>query len=155
MQTRRLGTWNYEERTSVAEGFTHEGCGEVDKRGKISPRYIGPFKVLKRVGEVAYELAFPLGLLKVHPMFHVSMLKKINGDGNYIIRWDSVRLNGNLYYEEEPIVIMDRVRKLRSKEIASVKVHWKSRPVDESTWDTKTDKHKRYPHLLFNSGTLC
>ena len=59
----------------------------------------------------------------MHPVFHVSMLKKYHGDGNYIIRWDSVFLDENLFYEEEPVSILDReVRKLRSKEIASIKV---------------------------------
>ena len=59
----------------------------------------------------------------MHPVFHVSMLKKYHGDGNYIIRWDSILLDGYLSYEEEPIAILDReVRKLRSKEIASIKV---------------------------------
>ena len=93
------------------------------KRGKLSPRYIGPFEVLKRVGEVAYELALPPGLSGVHPVFHVSMLKRYHGNGNYIIRWDSVFLDENLSYEEEPVAILDReVRKLRSKEIASIKI---------------------------------
>ena len=83
------------------------------KRGKLSPRYIGPFEVLKRVGEVAYELDLPPGQTGVHPVFHVSMLKRQHGDGNYIIRWDSVLLDENLSYEEEPIAILDmEVRKL-------------------------------------------
>ena len=60
----------------------------------------------------------------MHPVFHLSMLKKYHGDGNYIIRWDSILLDENLSYEEEPIAIQDReVHKLRSKEIASIKVH--------------------------------
>ena len=62
------------------------------KRGKLSPRYIGPFEVLKRIREVAYELALPPGLSGVHPVFNVSMLKRYHGDGNYIIRWDTVCL---------------------------------------------------------------
>ena len=93
------------------------------KRGKVSLRYIGPFEVLKRMGEVAYELALPPRFSEVHPVFHVSMLKRYHGDGNYIIRWDSVLLDENLSYEEEPVAILDRdVRKLRSREIASIKV---------------------------------
>ena len=69
-----------------------KGVMRFGKRGKLSPRYIGPFEVLKRVGEVSYELALPLGLSEVHPVFHVSMLKKYHGDGNYIIHWDSALL---------------------------------------------------------------
>ena len=104
------------------------------KRGNLTPRYIGPFEVLKRVGEVAYELALPPGLSGVHPVFHVSMLKRYHGDGNYIIRWDSVLLDENLSYEEEPVAILDKeVRKLRSREIVSIKVQWKNRPVEEAT----------------------
>ena len=111
-----------------------KGVMRFGKRGKLSPRYIGPFEVLKHVGEVTYELAFPPGLLGVHPEFHVSMLKRYHGDGNYIIRWDSVLLDENLSYEEEPVAILRReVRKLRSKEIASIKVRWKNRPIEEST----------------------
>ena len=79
------------------------------------------------MGEVAYELALPPGLSGVHPVFHVSMLKKYHGYGNYIIHWDLVLLDANLSYEEEPVAILDReVRKFRSKEIASIKVHWKA-----------------------------
>ena len=73
-----------------------KGVMRFGKMGKLSPRYIGPFEVLKRVGEVSYELALPPGLSGVRPVFHVSMLKRYHGDGNYIIRWDSVLLDENL-----------------------------------------------------------
>ena len=90
----------------------------------------------------------------MHPVFHVSMLKKYHGDGNYIIRWDSVLLDENLSYEEEPVAILDReVRKLRTREIASIKVQWKNRPVEEATWEKEADMQERYQHLFKDSGT--
>ena len=61
----------------------------------------------------------------------------------------------NLSYEEELIAILDReVNKLRSKEIASIKIQWKNRPVEESTWESEVDMQERYPHLFTDSGTL-
>ena len=103
---------------------------------------------------MAYELALPPGLSGVHPVFHVPMLKRYHGDGDYIIRWDSVLLDENLSYEEEPVAILDReVRRLRSREIASIKVQWKNRPVEESTWEKEDDMQERYPHLFSDSGT--
>ena len=88
-----------------------------------------------------YELALPPGLSGVHPVFHVSMLKRYHGDGNYIIRW-------------EPVAILNReVRKLRSREIASIKVQWKNRPVEEATWEKEADLREKYPHLYTDSGT--
>ena len=101
----------------------------MEKRGKLSPRYIGPFEVLKRVGEVAYELALSPGLSGVHPVFHVSMLKRYHGDGNYIIRWDSVLLDENLTYEEEPVAILDR--EISQVEINGDCIHQSS--MEEST----------------------
>ena len=93
-----------------------KGVMRFGKRGELSPRYIGPFEILKRVEKVAYKLALPPGLSGVHPVFHVLMLKRYHGDGSYIIRWDLVLLDENLLHEEEPIAILDRdVRKLRSK----------------------------------------
>ena len=106
------------------------------------------------IGEVAYELALPPGLSGVHPIFHVSMLKRYYGDGSYIIRWDSVLLDENLSYEEELVAILDReIRKLRSREIASIKVQWKNRPVEEATWEKEADMRERYPYLFTDSGT--
>ncbi|XP_060202253.1 uncharacterized protein LOC132630707 [Lycium barbarum] len=113
-----------------------KGVLRFGKRGKLSLRYIGPFEILRRVGAVAYELALPLGLLGVPPIFLISMLKRCHLDMSYIIRWDSMLLDENLSYEEEPISILDRhVRKLRSKEIASIKVQCKHRLVEKATWE--------------------
>ena len=91
----------------------------------------------------------------MHPVFHVSILKRYHGDGNYLIRWDSVLLDENLSYEEDPVAILDiEVRKLRSREIASIKVQWKNRPVEESTLEKEADMQERYPHPFTDSGTL-
>ncbi|WMV33201.1 hypothetical protein MTR67_026586 [Solanum verrucosum] len=87
---------------------------------------------------MAYRLASPPNISGVHPIFYVSILKRYHGDGDYIIKWHSIVLDKDLQYENEPIAILDRdVRKLRTKEIKSVKVQWKHRPVEEATWETE------------------
>ncbi|XP_060182284.1 uncharacterized protein LOC132611946 [Lycium barbarum] len=101
---------------------------------KSVPRYIVPFEILKCMGEVAYKLVFPPSLSGIHLVFHVSMLKRYHGDGSYIICWDSILIDENFSYEEEPVAILNRnVRKLRSKEIASVEIQWKNHPVEDAT----------------------
>ncbi|WMV09630.1 hypothetical protein MTR67_003015 [Solanum verrucosum] len=105
-------------------------------------------------GPVAYKLALPPNLSGVHPVFHVSILKRYNGDGDYIIKWDSFVLVKDLQYEKEPIAILDRdVRKLRTKEIKFVKVQWKHLPVEEATWEIEKDMRDKYPQLFVDSGT--
>ncbi|KAK4723851.1 hypothetical protein R3W88_026630 [Solanum pinnatisectum] len=100
-----------------------KGVMRFGKKGKLSPRYIGPFEVLECVGPVAYRLALPFNISGVHPVFYMSMLKRYHGDRDYIIKWDSIVLDKDLQYDEEPIAILDRdVCKLRTKEVKSVKV---------------------------------
>ncbi|WMV25978.1 hypothetical protein MTR67_019363 [Solanum verrucosum] len=113
-----------------------KGVMRFGKKGKLSPRYIRPFEILDCVGPVDYRLALSPNLSGVHPVFHVSMLKKYHGDGDYIIKWDSVLLDKDLQYEEEPIAILDRdVWKLRTNDIKSVKVQWKHHLIEEATWE--------------------
>ncbi|KAK4734240.1 hypothetical protein R3W88_008501 [Solanum pinnatisectum] len=100
-----------------------KGVMRFGKKGKLSPRYIGPNEILECVGSVAYRLTLPPNLSGVHLVFHVSMLKRYHGDGDYIIKWNSIVLDKDLKYGEEQIAILDHdVRKLRTKEIKSVKV---------------------------------
>ncbi|XP_060170484.1 uncharacterized protein LOC132601423 [Lycium barbarum] len=90
--------------------------------------------------QVKYEHQRLGGLSGIHPVFHVSISKRYRGDGSFVIGWDSVLLDENLSYEEELIAILDReVRKLRTKEIASVEVQWKNCPVEEATWETESN----------------
>ncbi|XP_069145876.1 uncharacterized protein [Solanum lycopersicum] len=130
-----------------------KGVMRFGKKGKLSPRFIGPFEILSRVGEVAYKLALPPSLSVVHPVFHVSMLQKYIPDESHVISLDSVELGADLTYEEEPISILDRqIRKLRTTELVSVKVQWKHRSVREATSETESDMRARYPQLFEASG---
>nr|XP_025888390.1 uncharacterized protein LOC112942052 [Solanum lycopersicum] len=122
-------------------------------QGKLSPRYIVPFEIVDRFGEVAYKLAFPPGLSGVHPVFHISMLKKYYQGGDHFIQWDSMLLDQNLTFEVESITIFERkILKLRSKEIAPIKVQRKHRSVEEATWETESDMRSKYHHLFERSG---
>ena len=103
-----------------------KGVMRVGKKGKLSPRFIGTFEILSRVGEVAYKLALPPNLSAVHPVFHVSMLRKYIPDESHVLSLDSMDLGPDLTFEEEPITILDRkIQNVRTKEIDSVKVQWK------------------------------
>ncbi|KAK4712909.1 hypothetical protein R3W88_018816 [Solanum pinnatisectum] len=119
------------------------------KKGKLSPRYIGPYQISKRIGNVAYELELPQELTIVRSVFHISMLKKCMGDPSLIIQTENIEIKDSLSYEEIHIRILDRqVCKLRTKEVASVKVLWRNQFVEEDTWDAEEDMKKRYPHLF-------
>ncbi|WMV49548.1 hypothetical protein MTR67_042933 [Solanum verrucosum] len=78
------------------------------KKGKLIPRYVGPYKILKKVGKVAYELELPTKLAEVHPVFHISLLKKCVGDPVSIVPLESVAVKDSLTYEEVPVEILVR-----------------------------------------------
>ncbi|XP_070025981.1 uncharacterized protein [Nicotiana sylvestris] len=100
-----------------------KGIMRFGKKGKLSSRYVGPYKIIQRIGQVAYKLKLPPEMSLVHPFFHVSMLKKVVGDPSTIVAIKTIEVNDELSYEEVPVAILDRqVQKLRNKKIASVKV---------------------------------
>ncbi|WMV58451.1 hypothetical protein MTR67_051836 [Solanum verrucosum] len=126
-----------------------KGVMRFGKWGKLTPRYIGPYRISKRVSSVAYELELASELAEVHPMFHLSMLKKCMCDPSFIISTKNIGIKDKPSYKKIPVQILDRqVRKLRTKEVASVKVLWKNKIVDEATWEAKEDMKKRYPYLF-------
>ena len=100
-----------------------KGVMMFGKKGKFAPRYIGPFEILERIGMVAYRLDLPSNMSQVHPVFHVLMLRKYILDPSHVLQPQSVELNEDLTFEEEPVAIVDyQVRQLRSKVIPMVKV---------------------------------
>ncbi|WMV41446.1 hypothetical protein MTR67_034831 [Solanum verrucosum] len=128
-----------------------KGVMRFVKKGKLSPWYIGPYKISKRIGNVAYELELSSELAAVHPVFHISMLKKCMGNPSLIILTENFGIKDSLSYEEIHVQILDRqVCKLRSEE-ALVKVLWRNQFFEEDTWEAEEDMKKRYPHH-FESG---
>ena len=87
----------------LSKGVAHEGIVRFGKKGNLRPRYVGPYKIVKRVDSVAYELEFPFEMSMVHPMFHVSMLRKCLGDPSSIVPLEVVNVEENLSYEEVPV----------------------------------------------------
>ena len=102
-----------------------KGVKRFGKKGKLSPRFIGPYQIVKRVGKVAYKLELPAELERYHDVFHVSQLRKCLADPSLIVDADEVELGDDLSYEEFPVQILDtKVRKTRNRDMTLVKVQW-------------------------------
>ncbi|GJS19715.1 putative reverse transcriptase domain-containing protein [Tanacetum coccineum] len=119
------------------------------KREKLSPLYIGPFKILARVGPVAYTLEFPEELKGIHSTFHVSNLKKCLAEGDIVVPMDEIQLDDKLHMIEEPVEVVDReVKRLKQSRIPIVKVRWNMQRGPEFTWECEDQIKKKYPHLF-------
>ena len=126
-----------------------KGVMRFRKKGKLTPRYIGPFEILDRVGNVSYRLFLPPNFGHVHPVFHISMLRKYVPHPSHILQTQEIEVDKDLSYEEVPVAIVDRqIRKLRNKEIAMVKVQWQNHEVEECTWESVQSMKDKYPQLF-------
>nr|CAD1839633.1 unnamed protein product [Ananas comosus var. bracteatus] len=121
-------------------------------RGKLNPRYIGPFEILERVNNVAYRVALPPSLAGVHNVFHVSMLRKYVQDPKHVIDYSPIQLRDDLSYEEQPIRILDRREKvLRKRTVQLVRVLWRHHAENEATWEPEEEIRSKYPQLFLDS----
>ncbi|GJR65221.1 putative reverse transcriptase domain-containing protein [Tanacetum coccineum] len=124
------------------------------KRGKLNPRYVGPFKVLEKIGSVAYKLELPQELSRVHNTFHVSNLKKCDSDEPLAVLLEGLHINDKLQFVEEPVEIREReIKRLKRSRIPLVKVRWNSRRGPEFTWEREDSFKNKYPHLFTNRAS--
>jgi hypothetical protein len=128
------------------------GVGRALKCRKLTPRFVGPFEIVEKVGVVAYRIVLPPSLSNLHDVFHVSQLRKYVYDASHVIQVDDLEVMDNLTVETWPVRIEDHeVKRLRGKEIVLVKVIWVG-PIGESaTWESESRVKDSYPEL-FPSG---
>jgi hypothetical protein len=130
-----------------------KGVMRFGKKGKLSPRFVGPFEILEKIGPVAYRLALPPALSGIHNVFHVSMLRKYIPEPSHVLSYDQLQIKDDLSYEEVPIEILDRKEHmLRTKSIPLVKVLWRNHALKEASWEREDIMQSRYPDLFHNQG---
>ncbi|KAA3483319.1 integrase [Gossypium australe] len=117
------------------------------RKGKLSSRFIRSYEIVERIGPVAYRLALPTELERIHSVFHVSMLRHYRSDPSHMISLPEVEIRSDMTYGEEPVKILAReVNQLRNKSIALVKVLWQRHGVEEATWEPEEAMRKQYPN---------
>ncbi|EOY14027.1 Gag protease polyprotein [Theobroma cacao] len=130
-----------------------KGVIRFAKWGKLNPRYIGSFRIIERIGPIAYKLELPLELDWIHNVFHVSMLKKYVPDPSHILETPPIELHEDLKFEVQPVRILDQKDQvLRNKSIPMVKILWKNARVEEMTWEVEHQMRNQYPYLFLELG---
>ncbi|GJZ19601.1 putative reverse transcriptase domain-containing protein [Tanacetum coccineum] len=128
-----------------------KGVMRFGKHGKLNPRYIRPFRIIERIGPIAYRLELPQELSRVHNIFHVCNLKKCLSDDTLVIPLEEIQLDDKLNFVEEPVEIMDReVKQLKRRRIPIIKVRWNARRGPKYTWECEDQFKEKYPHLFTN-----
>jgi len=123
--------------------------GRAIRAKKLSPKFLGPYEILRRIGLVAYEIALPPQLANLCPVFHVSQLRKYVFDPSHVLEAEDMQVREDLSGEVQPVAIVDcQVREQKGRATSLVKVSWDRRTGD-STWELEEDMRKSYPHLFW------
>jgi hypothetical protein len=118
-------------------------------KGKLAPRYVGPFEILKVCGPVAYRLQLPPQLAAIHNIFHVSQLRKWIKTPTEIIDSQAIEIESDLSYIEHPIRILDtKERSTRRETVRMFKIQWNHHTEEEATWETESYLQRNFPHFL-------
>ena len=126
-----------------------KGVMRFGKTNKLSPKFVGPFEILEKIGSAAYRVALHPALSKIHNVFHISNLRKYIPDSKHVIEYEPLQIQENLSYEEIPIKILDRKEQvLRTKTIPIVKVLWRNHSTEEATWEAEEEMKQKYPNLF-------
>jgi len=125
------------------------GVRRFNMKGKLAPRYIGPFKVLEKKGEVAYRLELPPSLSGVHDVFHVSQLKKCLRVPEEQAPLEDLNVQEDLTYTEHPVKILETSERItRNKRIKMCRVQWSHHTEKEATWEREDKMKEAYPNLF-------
>jgi hypothetical protein len=128
----------------------YTAVGRAMKTKKLQSRFIGPYQILRRVGPIAYQLAFPPHLSNLHDVFHVSQLRKYVSDPSHFLETDDIPLKPNISYQLKPMRILDRGEKtLRNKVIPLVKVLWENIYSSKVTWGEGTRYEKHISRVIY------
>ncbi|KAL6213853.1 hypothetical protein ACLB2K_013292 [Fragaria x ananassa] len=126
-----------------------KGVVRFGKNGKLAPRYVGPFEILERVGDLAYRLALPPVMSGIHNVFHVSLLRMYIPDASHVIDYGTIKVNADATFVVEPVRILDRsTKRLRRKEVDLVKVCWSHYDEGDASWELESDMRAKYPRLF-------
>ncbi|XP_062151906.1 uncharacterized protein LOC133860285 [Alnus glutinosa] len=125
------------------------GVWRFGNKGKLSPRYVAPFQVSKRVSPLAYKVKMPPSLAGINYAFHVSPLRNCVHGPSHVIGYESLDIQPNLTYEELPVQVLDhKEHQLRTKTIPLVKFLWRNHSIEEASWELEQEMQKRFPHLF-------
>ena len=125
------------------------GVKRFQVKGKLAPRFVGPYPIIGRIGPAAYRLELPESMSYIHNVFHVSQLHKCLQVPENHVEEETIQIQKDLQYREKPVKILDSaIRKTRNSEVRLCKVQWSREGEEEATWESEDSLRREYPYLF-------